>query len=178
MPPKLLFIFVEGIYDKLFIEKIIEPLLKDQYDKIIIKEFAQFTPRAIRRFIRAYEKHGHDYILLADLDRFPCVSDRKTDLSEKYAIKNLYQIYIAVMMIESWYLAGLDSNSSKKLKIKSYRYTNKVSKDQFYSEMKKSGRWDSEIAFREEILKVFSLEIAQNKNHSFRYFCEKFLEAK
>ncbi len=175
MPPKLLFIFVEGIYDKLFIEKIIKPSLENQYDNVIIKEYAQELPKSIRKLIKTFENQGYDYILLADLDRSPCVTNKKADISEKYTIHDLYTIYIAVRMIESWHLAGLDSNSSKKLKIKSYRYTNNIVKKQFYNEMKKSGRWDSEIAFREEILNAFSIKTAKNKNRSFHYFHDKFL---
>jgi hypothetical protein len=44
----------------------------------------------------------------------------------------------------------------------------------FLSEMKASGKYDSEIQFYAEALTRFNFETAKKKNKSFRYFIEKY----
>ena len=80
---------------------------------------------------------------------------------------------VVVRGIESWYFAGLDNIRSKKLKIRrNFENTNNLTKEQFKTLIPKS--FDSEIDFMIEILNLFSIEIAKNKNDSFKHFLEKF----
>jgi hypothetical protein len=115
-----------------------------------------------------------DYILVVDIDDSPCVTAKKQEAQGN--LKNLSQdrVLVVVKEIEGWYLAGLCKDSAKKLGLKEIpESTNTLTKEDFNRLIPK--KFDSRIDFVREILKNFSLEIAQNKNSSLRYCIEKYL---
>jgi hypothetical protein len=79
---------------------------------------------------------------------------------------------VVIKEIESWYLAGLDDRSSKRLGTRYLNTTDNVTKEQFNDLIPK--KFDSRIDFMQEILKCFHTETGKQKNTSFRYFLEKY----
>ena len=77
--------------------------------------------------------------------------------------------------IESWYLAGLNDDSRRKIKIRRrFNKTDSISKEQFDRMMPE--RFVSRIDFMQEIMKLFDRETASTKNTSFEYFMRKYKE--
>lgn len=82
------------------------------------------------------------------------------------------KIIVVIKEIESWYLAGLDDEEYKRFEMHTLSNTDDITKEQFNDLIPK--KFDSRIDFLLEILKSFSIEIAKQKNKSFRYFSEKY----
>ncbi|MFQ6057194.1 MAG: hypothetical protein ACE5J3_14580, partial [Methanosarcinales archaeon] len=81
------------------------------------------------------------------------------------------KIIVVVKEIESWYLAGLDENTSKKLGIrKKIRTTNSITKEEFNQLIPKNM---PRIEFMRKILKNYDVEIAKVRNRSLGYFLNK-----
>lgn len=79
---------------------------------------------------------------------------------------------MVVKEIEGWYLAGLGNTEAEKFKIRTFSETDTITKEQFNALIPKT--FDSRIDFMLEILRIFSIEIAKQKNRSFRYCIEKY----
>jgi hypothetical protein len=73
--------------------------------------------------------------------------------------------------IEGWYLAGLDSNRATELGISVPPNTEHTGKDEFTSKLNNS-KFNSSINFYQEMIERFSINVAKNKNTSFKYFAE------
>ena len=82
------------------------------------------------------------------------------------------KMIVVIKEIESWYLAGLDNEVCRQLKINNFADTDNVTKEKFNALIPK--KFTSRIDFMSEILKYFSIEIAKQKNNSFQYFVEKY----
>ena len=110
-------------------------------------------------------------MFVVDFNSTPCITAKKREV--KGVIKNIDKdrIMVVKIEIESWYLAGLDVNSSKTLGIASCNDTNNLTKEQFDRLIPK--RFDSRIDFMQETLKHFQMKVAKQKNKSFKYFFEK-----
>jgi len=126
----------------------------------------------VDNFIKSIKAMGADYIYLTDINYSPCITAKKGDVKRKYKNIDIDKIAIVVREIESWYLAGLDNMVCKKLKINTFNNTNDVSKEKFNTLIPKE--FISRIDFMLEILKNFSIAIAEHKNTSFQYFLKKF----
>jgi hypothetical protein len=74
--------------------------------------------------------------------------------------------------IESWYYAGLTTESALSLDVPDFPFTDNLTKEDFNGLI--PGKYDSRIDFMFEILKYFSIDTAGKKNHSFRYFAERY----
>jgi hypothetical protein len=94
-------------------------------------------------------------------------------LKGKFKTADATQIFVVIKEIESWYLAGLDDVGCKTLGLAPVGDTDNLSKEQF--DALQPARFDSRVDFLIEITKLFSVERAENKNKSFRYFAGKFL---
>jgi len=175
MGPKMLYIFVEGNDDERFFRKIVLPKLQKKYVSVKIIKYAQKHKKFeyLKKFIKSIKSIKDDYIYVTDINNSPCVTAKKQKIYENLDNINTNRILVVIKEIESWYLAGLDANSAKKLRIKKvYTITDTITKEQFNNLIPK--KFDSRIDFMNEILKNFSLEIAQQKNKSLKYCIEKF----
>jgi len=162
------FIFVEGSNDTKFFKKILKNFDSDFFEIIKIIEWASKTNEEINNFLKTISQVANfDYLFFADMDDFPCITSKKTKLKERYSEIDIQKILIVIKEIESWYLAGLDKNSSKKLSIKHQKETNNITKEMF-EELK-----PNKILYL-DILEYFSIETAIQKNNSFKYFKESF----
>jgi len=179
MAYKKLLIFIEGDRDRDFLEKIFSPLINRIYTTIEYYPYAQKKLESTGRYIKSIKSPAMngDYIYVRDINNSPCVSKIKEKL--KKVVKNIEpeKIVIVIKEIESWYLAGIPENKIDEFKIQKLRYknTNELTKEDFYEIFNQSG-FDSEIDFREEILKCYDIETGKRKNRSFRYFIEKYTQ--
>ncbi len=171
---KQLILFVEGKSDKLLLEDKITPLLERKYDHIGTWEYARVPKTKIADYLDKVKKSGSDFLFVADLNGNPCVGRRKEKLTEIYPFLKGESIQIVVTVIEGWYLAGLDNDGCKELRIECLKTTDKVSEGQF-DDIRKTTKM-KDIDFRTEILKLFNTETAVTKNKSFAYFYDKYLK--
>ncbi|MFQ6120514.1 MAG: hypothetical protein ACE5KE_11615, partial [Methanosarcinales archaeon] len=113
-----------------------------------------------------------DYIYVRDLNDAPCITAKKEKITNKFnRIIAEDKIIVVVKEIESWYLAGLDENTSKKLGIrKKIRTTNSITKEEFNQLIPKNM---PRIEFMRKILKNYDVEIAKVRNRSLGYFLNK-----
>jgi hypothetical protein len=171
---KKLYIFVEGDDDNRFFNRIVKNLLKNSYNEIEIREYSQKTKEYINAFLESIRKMGAEYICQSDLDEVPCATKRKEKLKERFSSFEENRIIVVKIEIESWYLALLNDDTCKKLKIKpsEIRNTDHINKEKFNSLIPK--KFDSRVDFMVEILDCASIETAKQRNTSFKYFIDKY----
>lgn len=173
MPYKPLYVFVEGNDDVRFFEKIIKPSFQTKLDDVNIFRYAEVKKEKNVNFIKSINSMSGEYILLTDINSSVCISVKKHQIKNKISNLKFDSITVVIKEIESWILAGLDNQSSNKLKVQNFRNTDTINKEQFNNLMK--NKYDSRINFMIDILNHYSIDIAKTKNKSFKYFCEKYL---
>jgi hypothetical protein len=174
VPYRRLYVFVEGTDDGRFFDKVVKPRLGYAYDHIDIVRYAQDSPKKRRSFlqsIRAIE--GAEIIWVCDNDSAQCVTARKQEIKNRLPAIADNPIVVVVIEIESWYLAGVDTESSRSLGIRYLTTTDSITKENFGN--LRPSRIETNREFMLAILDHFSVETAQNKNRSFRYFYQKYL---
>ena len=169
---KRLFIWVESWDDARFFENILKPQLQKKYNFVEMIRYATMKKEKINNFLKSIRLMGADHICVADIDNSPCVTVKKQNVKDIIKNTNEDRIIIVIKEIESWYLAGLSDIESKKIKIRTFRVTDTITKEQFNNLVPK--KYSSRVNFMLEILKIFSIKIARQKNKSFRYFIKKY----
>lgn len=173
-----LFIFIEDDDDERFFETIIKPRFEKKYDKKVqLWKYAQKRNKEISKFLKSInsmkDSMKADYIFVADNNGSPCITDRKQRIETQVQNIDKNKILVVVREIESWYLAGIDDESSKKFGIKSFHNTKHINKCAF--DDLKPKKFNSRIDFMSEILKLFCIDTAKMKNESFSYFIENYI---
>lgn len=112
-----------------------------------------------------------DYLFFCDVNSAPCVTAKKQQLRQTYQQIETDRVIVVYREVESWYLAGLDQTSCRSLRIRHLPDTNNVTKEQFNQLMPKPVT--ARAVFLQQILRHFSVEVAKQKNGSFRYLCQK-----
>jgi len=79
---------------------------------------------------------------------------------------------VVIKEIESWYYAGLSSESAEYLAVPDLPLTDDLTKEDFNALI--PSKYDSRIDFMFEILKFFSIDTAGKKNHSFNFFVNRY----
>ncbi|MBN1693577.1 MAG: hypothetical protein JW845_08505 [Dehalococcoidales bacterium] len=176
---KRLFIIVEGPDDGRFFSRIIKPVFENNYECIDLWENAQKVYKKTCKFIRSINSMSSanfvaDYIFVTDINNSPCVSHKKMIKKSQFSDLDGGKILVIKKEIESWFLAGLDRINCKKCRIPNHSDTEKISKEQFNNMIPKKFR-DSRIDFLHELLNYFQIEVAKEKNASFKYFIEKYI---
>jgi hypothetical protein len=177
MAYRQLFILIEGDDDERFFQRVVLSRLKEKYDHINLYKYAQRSSDAVGRFLRSVRAMKADYIITGDIDKMPCISQKKENLTtgkmRKLAVPGEH-IAVVVKEIEGWYMAGLDEEALKKLGIKKYKkqHTNDLTKEEFNRFV--GGKFISRIDLMQEILKLFNVETARRKNQSLDYFMKKY----
>jgi hypothetical protein len=174
MAYRLLFLFVEGNDDQLFFEKVVLPPLENQGYHVQIYQYARETRHKVNDFIRSINAMPMaDYLFFADYDeRAPCISARVATLIQTYASLERAKVRIVVRELEGWYLAGIDDEVSRGLKIQVFSDTDELTKEKF-DVLSPRKFQTNRIDFMQELLKHFDFAIARRKNGSFEYFAEK-----
>jgi len=168
---KLLFFLVEGVDDERFFKRIVKPKFEKKYDTVQIWKYAQEKKTKVDNFLKSIKAMDAEYIFVVDIDSAQCLTRKKQEIQNKFKNSDIDKIIVVVKEIESWYLAGLDTDSSRGLKI-SYETTDDISKEKFNNLIPE--KFDSRISFMVEILNNYSIETAKQKNKSFKYFIEKY----
>jgi len=170
---KKLYIFVEGNDDELFFKTVIIPLLYDKYSDIEIIQYAQMKREKVELFILSINTLKFDYLLIADIDFYKSIKQKKKFLEMRFSNLNPESIYIVIREIESWYFAGIRDEQSREFGIKPMRSTNELVKEEF--NLLYHRRFKSRIDFMLELLKNYSVKTAIQKNDSFGYFANSIL---
>ena len=172
MSLKKLLIFVEGVHDERFFDKIIKPEIKDNYDEIKCIKYARNPKKIFKNYLNSIKAINANYLFIQDINSVPCVTLKKEKIADKFNNIDKNRIVIVIKEIESWYLSGLTDNDSKKFTKRKFRNTDNITKEIFNNLIPQN---DSRINFMIEILKCFSIDIARKKNKSFKYFAEKYM---
>lgn len=169
-----LYVFVEGVDDERFCDKIFFPIFNKKYNAVKVIQYAGKTSKKIGNFLKSIDSMRDDYFFVTDINDKPCVTAKKQKVRETWKVTNEDKIIVIIKEIESWYLAGLDEKALSKLKISCshlLRDTDSLSKEKFDTLIPR--KFDSRIDFMLELLKNFSIQTAKQKNRSFNYFFEK-----
>lgn len=169
---KRLYIFVEGNDDERFFNKVLVPKFKEKYDYVKLIKYARWEKESVNNYIKSIKAMGADYIFVADINNSPCITAKKERIQSIYKKIDNDKIIVVIKEIESWYLAGLESKVTKQLRIKNFANTGNIEKEKFNALIPK--KFTSRIDFMSEILKDFSIDIAKQKNNSFKYLVEKY----
>ena len=168
---RILVIFVEGQDDTQFVESVLIPLVESSFDHVEVEEYAQKVPSKVNGYISGIKfRQGSDYIFIADFDQGPCITRRKSQLMNQFSSLDSERILIVRREIESWYLAGLNSDSCRDLGIQEPRQTNDLTKEQFDAIIPQ--RFDNRTDFMVETLNRYDTNTARRKNESFDYAME------
>ena len=173
------YFLIEGSDDKRFLDTVIEPLVRQKYSYVKPYEYSRKPTKIIKAFLKSLHAMNQasfrtEYFYLRDINDTPCITARIDKIRGKYgdSIKP-GSLIIVVREIESWYLAGLDSQACREFGIEDFSSTDDITKEGFNKLIPK--RFDSRIDFMIEVLKRFSVETAKSKNKSFDYFMAKIL---
>jgi hypothetical protein len=126
----------------------------------------------VNNFLKSVRQMKNDYIFVADIDTERSVRDKKQILYYHFSNIEGGSIIVVIKEIESWYYAGLSSESAVKLEVPEISFTNELTKEGFNRLIPR--KYDSRIDFMFEILKYFSIDSARMKNHSFRFFVDRY----
>jgi hypothetical protein len=169
---KRLFILVEGEDDVRFFGRIIKPLFITLYDSVEIIPYACIKRTKVNSFLKSIRLMNNDYIFVADIDTERFVRDKKQILYSHFSHIDGGSIIVVIKEIESWYYAGLSPESALSLDVPDLPFTDELTKEDFNHLIPK--KYDSRIDFMFEILKYFSIDSADRKNRSFRFFVERY----
>jgi hypothetical protein len=167
-----MFILVEGEDDVRFFGRIIKPLLIGIYDAVEIIPYASIKRSKVSSFLKSIRLMNNDYIFVADIDTERSVRDKKQILFSHFNHIDGSNIVVVIKEIESWYYAGLSGESAQSLSVPDLTFTDELTKEDFNSFI--PPKYDSRIDFMFEILKYFSIDTAEKKNHSFKFFITRY----
>ena len=163
---------VEGEDDIRFFGRIIKPLFVSRYDSVEIIPYASIRRTKVNNFLKSVRQMHNDYIFVADIDTERSVRDKKQILYYHFSNIEGSSIIVVIKEIESWYYAGLSRESLLSLAVPDLSRTDELTKEDFNHLIPRT--YDSRIDFMFEILKYFSLDSARMKNHSFRFFVDRY----
>jgi hypothetical protein len=169
---KRLFILVEGEDDVRFFGRIIKPLFVSHYTSVEIIPYASIRRTKVNSFLKSIRLMNNDYIFVADIDTEQSVLDKKQGLYSHFSHIDGGSIVVVIKEIESWYYAGLTSESAEFLAVPDLPLTDELTKEDFNALI--PSKYDSRIDFMFEILKYFSIDSAGKKNHSFNFFVKRY----
>jgi hypothetical protein len=169
MPYTRLYLLVEGDDDARFVERIVIPRLSSRYDLVQTWKFAQKKVGKVDAFLRSIKAIGAEYLLLGDINAYPCFPKKKEALLKAFIELESTKTVIVVREIEGWYLAGL--SDANPLGVRAPANTTGLTKEQFNATMPKG--FDSRIAYMIEVLKHFDTHAAATRNPSFLYFAQR-----
>jgi hypothetical protein len=167
-------VLVEGRDDREFFNAVIRPILQERYDYVQTWEYAGATIGKRINYIRSIQAMNADYLFMADINTSPCITARKEHLvsGHKGMIDDTRMVVVR-REIESWYMAGVGSETCQELGIADMPRTDELTKEQFEGMLPR--RFDSVVDFMNEIIRCFCIETAKTKNRSFCYLMDKLL---
>ena len=167
-----MFILVEGEDDVRFFGRIIKPLFITLYDSVEIIPYACIKRTKVDNFLKSIRLMNNDYIFVSDIDTEQSVREKKQVLYSHFNHIDGRNIIVVIKEIESWYYAGLSGESAQSLSVPDLFFTDELTKEDFNSLI--PPKFDSRIDFMFELLKYFSIDTAEKKNQSFRFFITRY----
>ncbi len=146
--------------------------LSSLYDSVEIIPYACIKRTKVDNFLKSIRLMKNDYIFVADIDTEQSVRDKKQVLYSHFSHIDGGSIIVVIKEIESWYYAGLSPESVQNLDVPNLPFTDDLTKEDFNHLIPR--KYDSRIDFMFEILKYFSIDTARKKNHSFRFFVDRY----
>ena len=175
----LLFVLCEGDDDQQFFEHVVEPRLSYADHEVKYFQYAQSSHEDVRSVIRSVQGMRNDgldadYLFLRDYDRAPCKEARFEEIDRRYQHRvSREKTILVVQMIESWYVAGLNSQHDLSMLADAPPQTDDLVKQDF-EDMMADDAVRADVL--QEVLKRFDLDRARYKNNSFEYFCSAVLD--
>jgi len=164
-----LYLLVEGDDDERFAQRVVIPALSPRYDYIQPWQYAQQKTEKVNSFLRSLKAMGASYFLLADINSNPCFPAKREALLERFTELEAGQALVVVSEIESWYLAGVPNDNEWGLRVPAD--TSGVTKEQF--DAVRPSDFSSRIDYMIELLKLFDVDKAAQRNPSFQYFAHR-----
>ncbi len=160
----MMYFCVEGPDDTAFVKSVFGSVYGDC--KYI--EYSKWSNKKINDFINTVKQVDEwDYIFLGDGDG-KTIDDRKESLLTKYQALESDKVYIVQFEIESWYYAGVNEATCKKLKMKNYvRETDSFTKEMFKSRLDCAS---DRKYIMSQILENYSIDLAVTRNNSIQLF--------
>jgi hypothetical protein len=156
---------------KFFLKKIVQPLFRERYLSIAIRTYANKKNQDIAHLIHNIKQTQADYIFVADKNsEYTGITAKKKNIQKNYEGIDIDRIIVVIKEIESWYLAGLNEEDSKKLGLPILENTENIGKKKFEEYLCHQKKFKTKD-FMTEILKYFSKKTARQKNSSFKIFC-------
>jgi len=166
---KKIVIFVEGVNDKRFFEKILRNRFERRYEgyNYHIIKYSQKSDEKKNKLINSFKEMNSKIFLFTDFDNGPCNSEIKSNIRRHVNLSD-DKIFIIKKEIESWYLAGLNQQFLKSIGINEvFNNTEDISK----------GRFEALILGKSylkiEMLNNYNFRLAMRRNSTFRYVIEK-----
>jgi len=177
-----LFVLVEGVDDKLFFERVVEPRISHRVSEVDYMRYSQKSPDHVENKIDNKVKSFQempvdvDYIFLADREE-SCrsIDEKLDDLDKKYENLDRDKISIAVIDIESWYFGGLNERACENFNIPYFESTDSKGKRDFMQDIDSDLYTSSNIvrSFLKRIITNFSFNECKGSNKSFARFCSR-----
>ena len=171
-----LFVFVEGDDDIRFLKDILYIEFLNHSINIIPVPYQQSRNHIVKKHIKAANaSKNSDYVLISDLDShtYPCITERKRSrFDELEGLIELDKIIIAREEIESWFLAGVNTDLDVFSKFTIPDNTENISKEDF-DEMIQDASFDKFEMFL-LLAKYYDFDLALKRNSSLKYFVDRY----
>lgn len=159
----MIYILVEGIDDKRFVESVLKPTLSKHYSNILVWEYAKKKDLVIENFLKSITSMGADCLFLADADNSSAETVKANYLS-KFSYLQSDRLCVVLREIEAWYLSGIDEDNTQiKLTKKIPDDTSHITKEMFASYFMRLTCTQAKI----ESLHDYNFALAAKRNSSF-----------
>ena len=160
----MLYVFVEGYYDKLFLGKLFFE------ENPLFIEYSRLKIEKINNFIKSIKcMPTVDYLFFGDADG-KTIHEASEHLLKEFRELEQSKLFIVQYEIESWYYAGVCETDCIKLKLNSFEYkTDNLTKEDLIAKMADETNRQYILA---RMLDYFSTSLAEERNVSFKYFFE------
>lgn len=153
-------------------DSVVLPRIAKTYHSIQVVKYAQMKNEKLIAYItsiRAME--GAEYLILTDIDHEPCATRKKQKIAQDYKSAEIEKIIVVKKEIESWYLAGLNVENTKRLRVSPMNDFDEATKETFDKLIPRA--FINRTDFMIELLKCYAFDRAKSKSGSFRYLCAK-----
>lgn len=173
----VLHVLIEGGRDESLIDRVIKPWLvsKGKYQDVDTFAYANRKKEIIENYIRSLKEKDEDILCLTDSTHAPCISGRiELLIRNEIGPFDPKAIIVIVKEIEAWYLAGVDTQCCRRIRIPYEPRTDHIIKEEFHHIIAKS-KYRTRPACRSEMLRNFNIPLASERNKSFYRFYSRYL---
>lgn len=172
---KNLFVFVEGKEDLIFVKNILSNIFLKNSILLIPIPYQKTRNHEIIKHIKTAKSKNQNYVLLSDLDShtYPCITSRKKSRMDELDGEIAGdEIVIIVEELESWCLAGIDTDIDEYYEFEIPETTDNITKEDFNEIISKTSFNKNKLL--NYLSRNFDVNLAVKRNKSFKYFLEKY----